>query len=105
MSKKEKLYETKDGMICLPLIDCLPVTAINCPHVDEDRGETIIIQSHSKRLPPTIVSRNSYIAKQEWAAKMNRTHIQCRCPQCCLYTVWWPRPKYLANLKKDGATQ
>lgn len=32
-----------------------------------------------------------YLQWFEWAAKMNKTHAQRRCPACGKYEIWEPR--------------
>lgn len=34
-----------------------------------------------------------YFAHAEWAEKKMRTHVQTRCPECGLWTIWTPKKK------------
>lgn len=34
---------------------------------------------------------DSYLAWQEWAAKMAETHEQEKCPGCGLFKIWRPK--------------
>ena len=41
-----------------------------------------------------------YIARQEWAKRMSKTHQQITCQSCGLYVIWLPKVEAKAELNR-----